>query len=221
MGCEFDVKYQLEKRQLPGQKFTEGIEWFLKKQFGKAITSLDEANEIESAPLSSLADAYLQVERSGEGPPDFLERKRSAIGGLRGILEDFDGTSTPLMTSSRILLCHFRPWELDEPEVGPSVPVPSGPVHVGGDVRKPEKLYAPKGSYTPEARRAGIEGVVIAQVIVNREGCVEPVKVLKGLPMGLSEAAIKTLKSWVFTPARWGTNPVAVYYNLTLNFRLR
>ena len=39
--------------------------------------------------------------------------------------------------------------------------------------------------------------------------------------MGLNESTIKTLKSWVFTPARWGTNPVTVYYNLTLSFRLR
>ncbi len=92
--------------------------------------------------------------------------------------------------------------------------------HVGGDVQKPEKISSPPAPYTREAREARIQGVVIAQAVIDEEGRVTQVKILKGLPYGLSESAAETLKTWRFKPATLNGQPVAVYYNLTMNFRL-
>ena len=62
---------------------------------------------------------------------------------------------------------------------------------------------------------------MIVQAIINKEGTVENVKVLKGLPMGLDQSAIDAIKRWRFKPATLNGKPVTVYYNLTVNFTLQ
>ena len=62
---------------------------------------------------------------------------------------------------------------------------------------------------------------MIVQAIIDKQGAVTNVKVLKGLPMGLSEQAVEAIKKWKFKPATLNGKPVDVYYNLTVNFRLQ
>ncbi len=104
---------------------------------------------------------------------------------------------------------------------GPPPIAPSGPIHVGGDVRAPEKIKAPSPQYTEIARKARIQGVVIIQAIIGKDGTVQNVKLLKGLPMGLDKSAMDAVKNWKFKPATLNGKPVAVYYNLTVNFSLQ
>jgi len=107
------------------------------------------------------------------------------------------------------------------PEGPPPSPEPEGPIQVGGDVNPPEKTFAPQPQYTEIARKARLQGVVIVQAIIDKGGNVTNVKVLKGLGMGLDQAAVDAIKKWKFDPATLNGKPVAVYYNLTVNFRLQ
>lgn len=119
--------------------------------------------------------------------------------------------------------------ELDLPDTdiifgvpeAPPAPEPEGPIRVGGDVVPPEKITAPSPQYTEIARKARIQGVVIVEAIIDKEGNVTNVKILKGLPMGLDQAAADAVKKWKFKPATLNGKPVAVIYNLTVNFRLQ
>ena len=103
----------------------------------------------------------------------------------------------------------------------PPPPEPTGPIRVGGDVKPPKKLHAPNPQYTEIARKARIQGVVIIEAIINKTGTVTNVKILKGLPMGLDQAAADAVKRWRFEAATLNGKPVAVIYNLTVNFRLQ
>ncbi|MGE0639573.1 MAG: energy transducer TonB [Thermoanaerobaculia bacterium] len=94
-------------------------------------------------------------------------------------------------------------------------------LRVGGEITKPERLSGGSPSYTELARKARIQGVVIVEAIIDKEGKVTNVRVLKGLPMGLDQAAVDAVKSWRFRPATLNGRPVSVYYSLTVNFRLQ
>ena len=109
------------------------------------------------------------------------------------------------------------------PPPPPPAPEPKkedGPLRVGGDVKAPVAINRAKPDYTDAARKAHINGVVIVEAVVNKQGEVEQVKVLKGLPMGLSEEAVEAVKKWRFHPGTLNGEPVEVIFNLTVNFTL-
>lgn len=92
--------------------------------------------------------------------------------------------------------------------------------HVEGDVQKPIRISGDAPSYTDEGREARIQGVVVLKTVIDTDGRVESVEVLKTLPAGLDQAAVDAVRTWRFEPARLDDEPVKVYYNLTINFRL-
>lgn len=97
----------------------------------------------------------------------------------------------------------------------------TSPVRVGGNVKAPiviEPRADPK--YTEIARRARIEGLVIIEAVIDRDGNVTEARILKGLPMGLDQEALSAIRRWKFRPGTLNGQPVPVYYNLTVNFRL-
>lgn len=106
------------------------------------------------------------------------------------------------------------------PDTAP--PIEEKPVLVGGDIKPPVAISRVQPIYPEPARKARIQGVVILQLTVEKDGTVSDIKVLRGLPMGLTEAAIEAVKKWKFKPAyRASTGtPVAVYYTLTVNFEI-
>ncbi len=113
-------------------------------------------------------------------------------------------------------------WQLSRPPRPAPRSDRSGDNSIGGgdEVRAPVKLDTPPPQYSEAARKARIQGVVILQAIVGREGEVRQVKVLKGLPEGLDDQAVEAVCRWKFRPATLLGRPVEVYYNLTVNFTL-
>ena len=103
----------------------------------------------------------------------------------------------------------------------PPPPLPTGPIRVGGDVVAPVKLHAPLPRYTEIARKARIQGVVFVEATIDTDGNVRDVQLIKGLSMGLSEAALEAVRGWRFEPATLNGKPVAVIYQLQIHFHLR
>ncbi|MCP4663657.1 MAG: energy transducer TonB [bacterium] len=119
--------------------------------------------------------------------------------------------------------------ELDLPELAdyvigiPDAPPaiePEGPIRVGGNVKPPVRVSTPKPQYTELARRVRLEGTVIVEAIINRQGEVTNTRVLKGLSMGLEEEAVKAVKRWKYQPATLNGKPVDVIFTVSVHFFL-
>jgi len=102
-----------------------------------------------------------------------------------------------------------------EPEAAPTI------IRAGQDIQEPHRLLEIKPVYPEPARRAGIEGPVILEVIVNTEGAVRDVRVLRGMPLGMTESAEDAVRRWRWEPAQYNGRPVEVYVVVTVTFRLR
>ena len=111
---------------------------------------------------------------------------------------------------------------LGVPEAPPP-PEPEGPIRfvVGGKVTEPVRTGGPNPAYPEAARRARISGTVVLECVIGKDGHVESVKVLKGLPLGLTEAATDAVQNWLFKPSTLNGKPVEVLYILTVKFNLQ
>ncbi|MDZ7689727.1 MAG: energy transducer TonB [Balneolaceae bacterium] len=75
--------------------------------------------------------------------------------------------------------------------------------------------------YPEMARKAGIEGRVIVQFIVNEQGNVEEPRVVRGIGGGADKEALRCVKQAEFVPGRQRGNPVRVQYSLPVVFKLQ
>ena len=74
--------------------------------------------------------------------------------------------------------------------------------------------------YPQEAKDQHLQGTVILQVIVDKEGNVANVKIISGHPM-LAPAAIEAVKQWKYRPYLLNGNPVEVDTQVQVNFTLQ
>jgi len=71
--------------------------------------------------------------------------------------------------------------------------------------------------YPELARQARIQGVVVLEAEISREGTVENLKVVTGHPL-LTQAAIDAVKQWRYKPIMLNGQPVPVVTTITVNF---
>jgi TonB family protein len=86
--------------------------------------------------------------------------------------------------------------------------------------QKPEPLNNPRPNYTEEARKNGIQGFVVLSVLVGADGAVKQVRIVRGLPDGLNEEAIRTAYGTRFKPAMKDGKAVAFWYLVQIEFHL-
>jgi periplasmic protein TonB len=78
----------------------------------------------------------------------------------------------------------------------------------------------PKPGYTRDARRIGVQGYVILRVVLSWNGKIDRVRVVRGLPGGLTENAIKAACKIEFRPALKSGQSVSQWLNVEYVFRL-
>ncbi len=122
-----------------------------------------------------------------------------------------------------------------QPVIAPAAEVPPAPVVVAIVPSLPARALAvepphfdvaylnnPRPAYPPQARRMGLEGLVILRVQVSAQGLPEQVVLAQtsGIPL-LDEAAQRAVQGWKFVPARRGDTPIAHVVDVPLRFQLR
>jgi len=96
-----------------------------------------------------------------------------------------------------------------------------GIFRVGGGVSAPTIIKKVDPQYSEEARKARYQGTVVLEAIVQKDGSVQIVRVVRSLGFGLDEKAIEALRQWKFSPAKQNGVPVPVALNIEVNFNLR
>lgn len=75
--------------------------------------------------------------------------------------------------------------------------------------------------YPERARKSGIEGRIVVQFIVNKNGEVENPRVIRGIGGGCDEAALEVINKAEFQPGRQRGRPVRVQMSQSIFFRLQ
>ncbi|MCA9732018.1 energy transducer TonB [candidate division KSB1 bacterium] len=109
----------------------------------------------------------------------------------------------------------------EEPPVDESAQIfvafDTAPAPIGGFAAIQKKLV-----YPDIARKAGIEGRVIVNVLVGTDGTVKDTKILKSLGhTGCDEAAIDAIKAVRWTPAKQRDRAVQVWVGIPVIFKLK
>jgi protein TonB len=107
-----------------------------------------------------------------------------------------------------------RPEIKDEPQIfewSEVMPEPIGGI----------KAIQSKVNYTEIARRAGLEGQVIIEAVIDETGNVIDAKVFKSLGGGLDESSLLAVKETKFSPGMQRGKPVKVKMKIPIKFVLK
>jgi TonB family protein len=124
-----------------------------------------------------------------------------------------------------------------EPEVLPTddweIGIPDGPPEPQGDtvarvgqvgVEPPVFTKKVQPKYPERAVKIRLQGYVILEAILRKDGSVDDIKVLRGLgkgKFGFEEEATEALKQWQFLPGKVNNSPADVRMTLKIDFVLQ
>ena len=93
---------------------------------------------------------------------------------------------------------------------------------IGSGVTMPQILQQTTPSYTDDAIKSKVQGTVILQAVIRKDGTVDSFKVLRGLGHGLEEKVIQEIaENWIFRPGTLKGRPVDVLATIEVQFNLR
>ena len=123
-----------------------------------------------------------------------------------------DGSGTAVVAKAEIAP--------EEPEVE-AKPVNAGPQQLPEDADPPEEVEGNVRPEFPESARAnGVEGLVVLKIVVEKDGSVGKISVMKGEEPFLA-AALAAVKTWKYTPAQLDGEAIAVFRVVKIPFRLK
>jgi TonB family protein len=95
------------------------------------------------------------------------------------------------------------------------------PIAAGRDVPPSVSAYTTPPLYSEEARRSGIEGVVVVQARIDPAGRVSAARLVRGLGAGLDQNALVALRQWRFRAGTRGGVAVPMDVEIDIAFTLR
>lgn len=95
------------------------------------------------------------------------------------------------------------------------------PIIITTNVTQPVLIRKITPNYPPICIRAHIQGIVLLEAVITRTGTVEELRVLHSPHPLLDQAAVSAVKQWLYRPALVNGNPVKVYFNVTVAFKIQ
>jgi protein TonB len=144
------------------------------------------------------------IPAAGEDAPPQIVGSGAAIPGIgggdpSGVRNLFGGDSRPIL-----------------PTVRPASTI--APLRIS-HMSEGNLIHKVQPTYPGLARSARIQGAVLLQAIISKDGSIENLRLLSGHPM-LAPAAIEAVKQWRYRPYLLNNEPVEVETQVTVNFSL-
>lgn len=103
------------------------------------------------------------------------------------------------------------------PAVAPPPPAEVAPVRRGGGVVKSNLIHQVLPVYSPLAKAARVEGIVVLEAVITKEGAIDSLRVVSGHPL-LRQSALDAVAQWRYKPTLLNGEPVAVITTVTVSF---
>jgi TonB family protein len=101
-----------------------------------------------------------------------------------------------------------------------ATPAPSGAVRIGAQVAQSNLISSVQPQYPAIARAARVQGTVILNVVISKEGSVSILSVASGHDL-LVDAAIQAVQQWRYKPIHLNGQPIDAITTISVNFVLR
>jgi protein TonB len=98
-------------------------------------------------------------------------------------------------------------------------PAPPGTMRVGATVQAANIISQAKVSYPPLAKAARVQGTVRFEATIGKDGHVENLQLVSGPPL-LVQAAMDSVRQWVYKPTLLNGQPISVITTVDVNFTL-
>lgn len=92
-------------------------------------------------------------------------------------------------------------------------------MRIGGDIRPPVLVRRVEPMYPDFAARARVEGTVILEAIIDEQGAVQSLTVLRSVPL-LDKAATDAVTQWRYSPVTLNGAPVRAILTVTVSFTM-
>jgi TonB family protein len=175
------------------------------------------ASAIASSPeISSLPQAVVDALPQASGT---FDQVGLPVGGLLDGLSTGPGSGGGVGTGFGTGIGSGR-----GPGIGPGAGggTGGGGYRPGGAATAPRVIVEVKPKYTKEALLRRIQGTVVLELVVTRDGRPSQIRVVRSLdPGGLDDEAAAAAAQWRFDPGRVAGMPVDVLVTLMLDFSIR
>ena len=173
-----------------------------------------EVAEIKFLPPEPKKDEEVKIE---EPPPPAEKIEVAAISNKNVEGEAVKNVFAPPPPPKEVAVVKVEKAAEEEIFIG----VEQQPEFPGGESEM-RKFLGKNVQYPAAATRANVSGRVTVQFVVEKDGSIGAVKVLKGIGFGCDEEAIRVVKSMPkWNPGKQNGKPVRVYFNLPVTYTLQ
>jgi TonB family protein len=185
-------------------QFAIGWDYYCQKRYDEAIAAYQETLQFDSG----YEDALYEIGR---------------VKIAQGNLDEAKQIASRLNTLLRSWLNLELPGTIKtDNQTGQPHPIEANPVQPApmGASLKPTILYKEKAKYTERARQKMISGIVVLSVVFHASAQITNIRIIRGLPYGLTAHSIQAARNIRFQPAMRDGQPVSVRGNLEYSFYL-
>ncbi len=101
----------------------------------------------------------------------------------------------------------------------PPAAAPKKPLRIGGNVKPPRLIFAPRLNFPILAKQAGVQGRVVIDAIIDDHGNMVELHVVSGQPL-LVPTALQNVSQWKYEPTYLNGEPISVEMVVNVDFKL-